>query len=61
MPDPAPVNPPPTRSQKVFAQASPEVKLLVKRIMEKERSVQYIKPRPAIYETVLQYVKESQQ
>jgi hypothetical protein len=61
MPDPAPANPPPTRSQTLFSQAAPEVKALVKLIMERERSVQYIKPRPAIYETILQYVKESQQ
>jgi hypothetical protein len=61
MPDPAPANPPPTQSQILFSNASPEVKALVKKIMEKERGEQHKRTRTEIYQTLLQYVKESAQ
>lgn len=47
------------RSLKLFKQASPEVQLLVKNIMTKERQEQHKKNRTEIYQTLLQYVKES--
>jgi len=58
MPDPVP---PPTRSQTLFSQAAPEVKQLVRQIMEKERTEQHKRSRTEIYQTLLQYVKESTQ
>jgi hypothetical protein len=61
MPDPIPANPPPTQSQLLFSQASTEVKALVKKVMEKERSEQHKRTRTEIYQTLLQYVKESAQ
>jgi hypothetical protein len=51
--------PPQPRSLKLFKQAAPEVQLLVKNIMTKERQEQHKKNRTEIYQTLLQYVKES--
>jgi hypothetical protein len=51
--------PPHPRSLKLFKQAAPEVQLLVKNIMTKERQEQHKKNRTEIYQTLLQYVKES--
>jgi uncharacterized SAM-binding protein YcdF (DUF218 family) len=47
------------RSLKLFKKAAPEVQLLVKNIMTKERQEQHKKNRTEIYQTLLQYVKES--
>jgi hypothetical protein len=47
------------RSLRLFKQAAPEVQLLVKQIMTKERQEQHKKNRTEIYQTLLQYVKES--
>jgi hypothetical protein len=44
---------------KLFKKAAPEVQLLVKNIMTKERQEQHKKNRTEIYQTLLQYVKES--
>lgn len=53
------ITPPQPRSLKLFKQAAPEVQLLVKNIMTKERQEQHKKNRTEIYQTLLQYVKES--
>ena len=51
--------PPQPRSLKLFKQAAPEVQLLVKSIMTKERQEQHKKNRTEIYQTLLQFIKES--
>jgi hypothetical protein len=50
---------PQPRSLKLFKQAAPEVQLLVKNIMTKERQEQHKKNRTEIYQTLLQFIKES--
>lgn len=59
MPEPAPL--PPSRSQELFRKAPPEVKALLKNIMAKERSVQHMRNRQAIYQDLLTYIRESAQ
>jgi len=49
----------PPRSLKVFEQAPDEIRNLVKAIMEKERQEQHKGSRNAIYQTLLEFVKES--
>jgi hypothetical protein len=47
------------RSLKVFKQAPSEIQDLVKLIMEKERQEQHKRARTEIYQTLLQFIKES--
>jgi hypothetical protein len=47
------------RSLKIFKEAVPEVRELVKLIMAKERQEQHKNNRTEIYQTILKYVKES--
>jgi hypothetical protein len=53
------ITPPQPRSLKLFKEASSEVQLLVKNIMTKERHEQHKKNRTEIYQTLLQFIKES--
>ncbi len=50
---------PPPRSLELFQGVPEEVRVLVKRIMAKERLEQHKKNRTEIYKTILQYVRES--
>jgi len=59
MPEPDPPHPPHPRSLELFQAAPEEVRTLVKRIMAKERLEQHKKNRTQIYQTILQYVRES--
>ena len=53
-----------TRSQEAFGKASSEIKLLVKSILQDERTVQHQKRRvlpsgEGIYDAILRHVKET--
>jgi len=54
----APSKPTPA-SQKLFQLAEPELRQLIKMVMMKERQEQHKKNRQDIYQTLLEYIRES--
>ena len=48
-----------SRSSEAFKQAPTEIRELVKQIMEKERKEQHKRARTEIYQTLLEFIKES--
>jgi len=49
----------PSRSQELFRSAPEEVKVLIKKIMAKERQEQHKPKRHTIYQDLLTFVRES--
>ena len=50
--------PPPTASQRKFRDAAPEIRDLVKRVLQEERKVIHMKRRPEIHNIILESVKK---
>jgi len=48
-----------SRSSEAFKHAPTEIRELVKQIMEKERQEQHKRARTEIYQTLLEFIKES--
>ena len=55
--DPQTSRPKRTASQKAFQSATPEVRDLVKQILQKERQEMHKKRRPEIHATILETIK----
>lgn len=48
-----------TASQRAFRDAAPEIKDLVKRVLQEERKVMHMKKRAEIHATILEHVKRA--